>query len=173
MAGGVKMVGDFSLDNFKTYYRIGIAGADGFWWKNLTLRRTAWRFLSWLILENIRTRGRKFFVLTGACPQGGIDLFAERVATSNGVPVILFPPAVHQWDDDGESQGYRTRNKWIVDLSDEIVVVEPFYRDYAHKGRALWENQNCSGGYWCYRYAQSIKKKATLVEISYGGWKFI
>lgn len=149
--------------------KIGIAGADSFWWRSNSLRRTCISFLDWYI-NKIKD---DVVLVIGKCPQKGVDYWAEEIAGKYGVPIILFPPRVLSWEDFGNSYGYKTRNNWIVENSDEILLVEPFNRDYAHKGNALWDGKPCSGGYYCYQYAKRLGKPAGIVQIYWNYWKVV
>ena len=74
------------------------------------------------------------FVVSGHCHLGGIDIWAEEMATQLGIGKMIFPPAKLEW-----SGGYRERNIQIAkacDVIHNIVVAEypPNYKGMVFKG---------------------------------------
>lgn len=59
-------------------------------------------------------------IVSGRCPKGGIDIWAEELAKEYQIRTNIFPPVVHQW---GGKGGYRERNLLIAENSDLVVVV--------------------------------------------------
>lgn len=97
-------------------------------------------------------------VVSGRCHLGGIDIWAEEEAQLLGCGLLVFPPAVHSWQD-----GYRPRNVQIAEHSDYVVclTVDRFPPDY--KGMKFPFCYHCksdkhikSGGCWTVKYARRI-----------------
>ncbi len=57
---------------------------------------------------------------SGHSPAGGIDIWAEEVATELGIALDLKIPKQHRWD---APYGYKARNLDIASTSDEIHVI--------------------------------------------------
>lgn len=60
------------------------------------------------------------FVVSGHSPMGGVDIYAEIVAKSLDIPVLIHAPKVNRWDGAG---GFRERNLAIARDSDVVLVV--------------------------------------------------
>lgn len=84
---------------------LGIVGADG---EKFTRKgeRTAQSLIRLLI-----QRDQPALIITGRCPKGGVDIWAEEIALEMGVPYLIFPPKTHDW------KGYRARNLQIARAS--------------------------------------------------------
>lgn len=57
------------------------------------------------------------WIVSGGCPKGG-DMFAEKIAKSIGVPILIFYPA---WEKYGRSAAF-VRNADIAEHSDELIA---------------------------------------------------
>lgn len=57
-------------------------------------------------------------VVSGRCPLGGVDVWAEEMADSLGIKKLIFPPAKPQWEG-----GYKPRNIEIATWSEIVYVI--------------------------------------------------
>jgi hypothetical protein len=108
-------------------------------------------------------------LISGHCPLGGIDVWAEEIALTLGKPKLIFPPAVNNW-----AKGYKPRNILIAEHSDivhNILVAKypPGFDGLRHEDPKTGEPYcyHChttehvkSGGCWTARYAQELGKEA-------------
>lgn len=60
-------------------------------------------------------------VISGACPKGGVDIWAVEQARTFGCDVIEFPPYRHDWT------GYEARNIRIAKACDRLVAIRSRY----------------------------------------------
>lgn len=111
----------------------------------------------------VRIRGLLFhhlysggIVCSGACPRGGIDIWAVEEARGMGIGAIEFPPVVEAWE-----RGYKPRNIQIAKASDIVICVTvPSKKTCRHCGMV---NHVQSGGCWTLKYAKKIGKPTELV----------
>lgn len=68
--------------------------------------------------------GDELIIISGRSPKGGIDIYAEEAAIANDVKTEIFPPEVHQWEDDGDKMGYKTRNLAIATRCDRLFCLK-------------------------------------------------
>ena len=61
-------------------------------------------------------------IVSGGCPKGGIDIWAEELAKEYQILTRIYLPDKHTWSGKG---GYRERNLMIANGSDVVVVVTP------------------------------------------------
>lgn len=59
-------------------------------------------------------------LISGHCPLGGVDIFAEEIATLHGLKMEVYAPKVNQWSGPG---GYQARNMLIARNSDIVLCV--------------------------------------------------
>jgi len=103
--------------------------------------------------------------ISGGCPRGGIDIWAEIVADVLGIKKQIFYPEVNQWEDQyvyvnnnksvqTKLIGYESRNIQIAEACDVLYCIDP-------KGRK-W-----SGGRWTLEYLRKNfpNKESHLVII--------
>lgn len=66
-------------------------------------------------------------IVSGRCPLGGVDVWAETRAVALGFPTKIFPPKNQKWE-----KGYKPRNLQIAKNSDElhVIVVRDYPPDY-------------------------------------------
>lgn len=95
-------------------------------------------------------------IVSGHCPMGGVDIYAEEIADKLGIEKIIFAPKVHRWDGPG---GFKERNLKISRVSTLVlcVVIHPSLLPATGKD---WGNGYCyhckernpehvkSGGCW-------------------------
>lgn len=121
------------------------------------------------VRDRIRKQIRRGFtrVVSGACPLGGVDVWAieEARALLGAAAVQEFPPAVNEW-----ARGFRPRNIQIAEASDLVVCYVVDRLPAGYTGRRFDRCYHCvnepgrgrdhvkSGGCWTVRHARSIGK---------------
>jgi hypothetical protein len=120
------------------------------------------RLIRWLI-SSARVRTDAVEVVSGACPLGGIDVWAiEEARRMEGIGWKEFPPATDSW-----TSGYKPRNIQIAERATIVhnLVVQALPSDY--RGMRFSECYHChttdhvkSGGCWTAKYAQRLGKPA-------------
>jgi len=85
-------------------------------------------------------------LISGHCPKGGVDIWAEEIADELGIPKEIYAPKKESrcW--------YRKRNMKIASACDILYCIEP-------KGRKI------SGGLWTLEYAKKLGKEVHFIEI--------
>lgn len=119
-------------------------------------------------------------VVSGACPLGGVDVWAIEMAETLGHLTLEFPPAVHNW-----AEGFKPRNIHIAEASDilHVIVVKEYHPLYQGKhwfrpveqGHYVEMKPWCyhckrfghvkSGACWTAKYAQKLGKPAIWWEL--------
>lgn len=103
----------------------------------------------------------QLILVSGGCPKGGVDIYAEIVADTLGIKKEIYEPQVNQWVDwkseaDSEGvvilKGYKSRNIQIAEACDIFYCIDA-------KDRA-W-----SGGRWTMNYARKLGKEVHLIEL--------
>ena len=111
-------------------------------------------------------------VVSGACPLGGVDIWAVEEARAVGVQTRDFPPATNDWD-----HGFKPRNIQIAEASDLVLcyVVDVLPKAYA--GRRFDLCYHCvrnhgggtdhvkSGGCWTVNYARGLGKPGAILVV--------
>ena len=102
-------------------------------------------------------------MVSGGCPKGGVDEWAERIATELDVPRVIFEPEKEEW------KYYKKRNIEIVEFVDILICIEPMWvQEFgAHRKYFVPEiNAFCrrSGGTWTLDRAK-IEGKLTKVIV--------
>jgi hypothetical protein len=142
-------------------------------------------YSKWLVPEwNIKN----ITLVSGGCPYGGVDKWAEDIANELGIVLVIFTPEVNQWEDviipicdcDGvkyqRSIGYKSRNIKISKKSDYLFCVVPnvligfnaipFNPKCYCKHCEIWKHPT-NGGCWTLSYYQNKlhKENGNLVVI--------
>jgi len=105
-----------------------------------------------LLISNILSRHNRsedgIVLVSGRCPRGGVDIWAEEVvdemnsggdvdeAETARIDKLIFPPEVEQWEDeivrkgialesDIRAKGYRSRNIQIAEACDVLYCFSP------------------------------------------------
>ena len=102
-------------------------------------------------------------MVSGGCPNGGVDIWAEAVADSLDIKKEIHYPEVNQWDDKIEfddsrinppevEKGFKSRNIEIAESCDVLYSIDPVGRKW-------------SGGIWTLKYASGIGKEVHQVLI--------
>lgn len=96
---------------------IGIIGAEE---KKFTVEARAEAIfkIAGILADMEITTGSRHTVVSGHCHLGGIDIWAEEVADTQGCPKLIFPPKIYAWEG-----GYKQRNIEIAKASDVIYVI--------------------------------------------------
>jgi len=101
-------------------------------------------------------------LVSGHCPNGGVDIWAEEEAKELGIPTAIFPPKVNSWE-----RGYKPRNIQIAKCSNVVYVI--VVRDYppGYTGMRFPSCYHChstthikSGACWTAHYAERLGKIA-------------
>lgn len=96
-------------------------------------------------------------LISGGCPKGGVDIWAEIVATIMYIPKKIFIPDILEWkgrwiEFEGKKvylKGYKDRNMEIAKECDVLYCIDPAWRDW-------------SGGRWTMNYAKKLGKEVHL-----------
>jgi hypothetical protein len=120
------------------------------------------------VIRGILTSRPDIVLVSGRCPLGGVDIFAEEIADVLGISKEIKVPKTHSWD--GE-YGYKARNLDIARCSDEVHVV--LVKEYppGYRGRHFAMCYHCarrpgadprghikSGGCWTGMQALNLGK---------------
>lgn len=127
-------------------------------------------------------------LISGACPKGGVDIWAEEIADINHIKKQIFNPEVNQWNDKVECNGkeftsnhihkvlmgYKSRNIKIAEACDVLYCVVPHNRIGLNltpynpicycKHCDVWGHPT-NGGCWTMKYAKKLGKETHLIVI--------
>jgi len=123
--------------------RVAFVGSEERKWSEEQKRR-AKRLIVDIVLSYVAL-GYDVVVVSGRCPRGGVDIWAEEIADQLGLSKQIYPPEKPRW------YYYKKRNILIAENCDVLYDIEP-------KGKR-------SGGTWTMRYAKRLGKPVFLVEI--------
>jgi hypothetical protein len=173
--------------------KVGIVGPEESKWKSKEqIENAKFEIRKILFINCFDGYGKKTGTLvSGHCPKGGVDIWAEEIADNLGIKKEIYPVEVNQWEDEteywGEThdvthilKGYKSRNIQIAKACDVLYDIESkgsckhcdgfgYYRDYA-----ITPNKECSyckgtgnysGGTWTYRKALEMGREAYQVVI--------
>jgi len=110
-------------------------------------------------------------LISGHCPMGGVDIFAEEIADNLGIPKDIKEPKVKCWDDGKGGYGFKARNLDIAQTSDELHIIlvkeyPPNYKkqrfSYCYHCRKMGRNATDhvkSGACWTAMQALKLGKK--------------
>lgn len=104
--------------------KIAVVGSREDAW-DVGTRRTAHAAVAYLIGRAaghccVAAVGKKLTVISGACPKGGVDIWARDLCSDYGINLIEFPPGTQTW---GGENGYKARNDRIAEECDFMLVV--------------------------------------------------
>lgn len=100
-------------------------------------------------------------LVSGGCPKGGVDIWAEIVAGVLGIKKEIYKPEVNQWEDlrvndprttPVSHKGYKTRNIEIAEACDVLYCIDPADRKW-------------SGGRWTMQKTKLLNKETHLILI--------
>jgi len=130
-----------------------------------------------------------FTLVSGHCPKGGMDIWAEEIADELGITKEIYRPEINQWNDKGltyginddctpleVAKGYKSRNIQIAKACDVLYCIVPKKPDYDPEYAAYCSQSHCNhcnqwghptnGGCWTKRYAkEKLGKETHLVVI--------
>jgi len=119
-------------------------------------------------------------LVSGGCPKGGIDIWAEEVADQLKIKKNIIKPEINQWDDswdvcgcgdathDKKLMGYKSRNIKIAEECNILYCIVPYVdgsKCNHHKGEQDEIDHPNNGGCWTRQYARKIGKETRLVII--------
>ena len=142
--------------------KLGVVGAEEAKFTDAT-RAQAQNAL-WTIYRRVQPEE----VISGACPLGGIDIWAVEIAREMDIPVREFPPKVNSW-----RYGYMPRNLLIARHSDAVVCIA--LRELPPGWTGMTFPQGCyhhdppatdhvkGGGCWTMKQAARMGKQTRLV----------
>lgn len=95
--------------------------------------------------ESVKDR-RSITLISGACPWGGVDIWAEIIADLYDIPKIIFTPKEKNW------KHYSERN---LKIAEECNVLYCFQPEQKPKG----------GGTWTLEQAENLGKECYLIIV--------
>lgn len=178
--------------------KIAIVGPEESKWNNLEVSKANVQMKVNYIFNNHQFNfsltedmpDNEIMLISGGCPKGGVDIWAEEVANMMGIPKIIYKPEVNRWEDEvgnldtigvcpldhtkidltnhncNRLIGYKSRNIKIAKECDILYCIVP-YRLYEycthHSPFNLTHPKN--GGCWTMEQARKFGKEVYLVEI--------
>ena len=136
--------------------KIAFVGSSEKWWVPYQ-RKEAIQF----ILDIIE-KYPNFEIVSGGCPYGGVDIWAEAIAYALGTEPVIFNPKGHGWIH------WRNRNMEIAEYCDILYCIEPEWDVSMGASKAyIWRGKKCrrSGGIWTMDYARNVCDKEVYVEV--------
>jgi hypothetical protein len=142
------------------------------------------RYLYGFIQENIEV-DRNIILISGHCPKGGVDIWAEEMADEFGIHKEIYPAETNQWRDKKvllfgggiiKYKGYRSRNIQIAEACGILYDIETkgscehcggrgFTTNYGRRCRFCYGTGVYSGGTFTYRKALEFGKEAHQIII--------
>ena len=133
------------------------------------------------IIAGILEDYRPCILISGGCPMGGIDIWAEEMADKKGIEKIIYRPKYTQWDPDvntygKDAYGFKARNLDIARNCDVLynIVVRTWpenyrgtkYNDYHCAGKNMDKHPHVkSGGCWTLWEAYKQGKEVHFIII--------
>lgn len=93
-------------------------------------------------MENLIVEFSPTVILSGRSPMGGVDIWAEDLATKHGIEMDIKVPKTRSWDGD---YGYKARNLDIAACSDVVVCVVVRVLPPGFKGMTFNGCYHCKG----------------------------
>jgi len=148
-----------------TYRSVGIVGHEAAKFTPETMEQSKTLIRALLLFEDVR-------VVSGDCPLGGIDVWAEEIADELGRPKLIFPPKYHRW----APEGFEERNIKIAQHSDVVIVIVARVLPDEYRGRRFDGCYHCekhgrtynhikSGACWTAFKALEFEKQAEWLEV--------
>ena len=131
------------MDNLK----LVIVGSEEKYWDEFTTP-LAKALISYIVSHYQKSLNSRITFISGGCPKGGIDIWAQEEFERQKVDYLIYKPRVNKWSGNG---GYKHRNMMMAQDADIIIDIEPGQRN--------------SGGYWTLNYGRSIGKKGEVIRI--------
>lgn len=105
-------------------------------------------------------------VVTGACPQGGVDIWAAQIGLQLGLQVIEHRPQTLDWN------GFKARNMKIAEDYERGVCISPRELPSEYRGRRFNGCYHCgrddhvvSGGCWTLKYGRGLGKPGLVIVV--------
>jgi hypothetical protein len=127
--------------------KVAIVGSEEKYWKPEQIVKVTLYIHDLLDIMSSSWIYGKVTLVSGRCPKGGIDIWAEIVANDLKLNKEIYPPKTNNWE------GYKARNIQIAEACDKLFCIDPKSRGEK------------TGGKWTMRYAQKLGKPTSLVEI--------
>ena len=118
--------------------KIAIVGAEKNYW-NEKQESLIKRIISRILIKDS-------ILISGGCPRGGVDIWAEQIADKNGIEKIIHEPKINIWEE------FKSRNKKIAEDCDILFDIEPDGREH-------------SGGMWTLNFAKRLGKEVVKIVI--------
>jgi len=159
--------------------KIGIVGPSLPKWKSKEQIDKAKREIERILVEYNRNREDAILV-SGHCPKGGVDTWAEIVADSLGVTKEIYPAEVNKWEDKvvflnpsgfqtikEKRKGYKSRNIQIAEACDVLYCIVPsaVNSEYLFCKHCSDFGHPSNGGCWTMNYAKKLGKETYLIVI--------
>jgi hypothetical protein len=162
--------------------KIAIVGPQEDKWTE-ELKVKAKMFIEQLLYEQLKIN--EVIVVSGHCPKGGVDIWAEDIAKKLGIDTDIFIPEVNQWDDRYPTEvenpyiphkmliGYKSRNMAIAKDCNILYCIVPnmnkfkVFNDtpmYYCKHCRQWGHPS-NGGCWALKYCKDKLGKETKLVI--------
>ena len=147
--------------------RIGIVGPEE---RKFTPQSRQWtlnKIRELLVSHSVN--GVKPIVISGHCPLGGVDIFAEQIAAELGLRTEIKAPKQHVWD---AEYGYKQRNLDIARCSDKLYVFTVDKLPPAYNGMKFELCYHCGstehvkgGGCWTGKQAKRLGKLVEWIAV--------
>lgn len=124
--------------------KIAIVGADENKWKGYDIH-----VVKETIIDILK---RPCTLISGHCPYGGVDIWAEDYANSKGIETQIYKPQYNRW----KPHGYEERNILIAQKCDIMYVISP-----RNQNTVIW-----NGGIWTGNYAKRLGKTVSFISIT-------
>jgi hypothetical protein len=121
--------------------KIAIVGSDGRFWQESQIPTVRH------IIKKLLTLRHNAILVSGACPLGGVDLWAEQEADLLKLKKEIYPP------EKPEKFYFFKRNKQIAEACDELYCIEP-------------TSVERSGGQHALHEAKKLEKPTQLIKIA-------
>ena len=145
--------------------KIAIVGSEDKYWSHTQKAKAVLKIKELLDNISLHVGTINMVMVSGGCPKGGVDIWAEVIADSEDIKKEIHYPEVNQWNDavwvvdEGDDkftnyrlQGYNSRNQNIAMSCDVLYCIDP--KDRTH-----------SGGRYTMVVAKELGKEVHLVEI--------
>ena len=141
-------------------------------------------------IQSILSTSKDMTLISGHCPKGGVDIWAEEIASTHGIKKVIFKPEVNQWLDKEiiidaplslscknvvTQIGYKTRNIKIAEACDILYCIVSASRHPDCVSNAFPANLYCkhcqvwghptNGGCFTLKEAKKLNKETHLIIV--------
>lgn len=128
--------------------RIVIVGAEEKYWGGIA------KIKAQNVIFELLSELKPDTLISGHCPAGGVDIWAEGYAYILGIRTEIYKPETMQWHGISGKRGFRDRNLQIASSDfDAFYVISP-----VHNGELVW-----NGGEYTANHAEKTRLKHTRV----------